>query len=57
MVAARMPEWWAGLLLELFASAASDGCSRVWPDAERLLGRAPRDFARFAADHAHALKG
>jgi uncharacterized protein YbjT (DUF2867 family) len=57
MVAARMPEWWADLLLELFAVAAADGCSRVTPDAERLLGRAPRDFATFAAEHAQALKG
>lgn len=57
MTAARMPEWWADLLLELYAVAAAGGCSRVAPDAQQLLGRAPRDFASFAADHAQVLRG
>jgi uncharacterized protein YbjT (DUF2867 family) len=57
MLAARLPEWWADLLLELYAVAAAGGCSRVAPDAPQLLGRAPRDFAAFAADHAQLLRG
>jgi uncharacterized protein YbjT (DUF2867 family) len=57
MIAARMPEWWAELLLELYAVAAAGGCSRVAPDVQQLLGRAPRDVAAFAADHAAQLRG
>jgi uncharacterized protein YbjT (DUF2867 family) len=55
MLAARMPDWWADLLLELFAAAARGECSRVSGDIAAVLGRPPTDFEQFVRDHRSAF--
>ena len=46
----------AGALAELLGLIATGTAARTSPDVERLLGRPPREFARFAADFAGAFR-
>ncbi|MEM8942683.1 MAG: SDR family oxidoreductase [Pseudomonadota bacterium] len=49
-----MPEWTARALAEIQDLFATGAYAEVLPDAERLLGRRPRTFERFAREHSAA---
>jgi uncharacterized protein YbjT (DUF2867 family) len=56
-IAAGMPRYTADALAELFAERRKGGEARVYPDAERLLGRRPTGFAEFATRNAAIFRG
>lgn len=51
-----MSETVASATAELLGHVASGTAAYVSPDVETLLGRAPRDFADWARDNAHAFR-
>jgi uncharacterized protein YbjT (DUF2867 family) len=56
-LAAGMPPYLADALFELFAERRNGKEAKVWPDAERLLGRPPTSFDEFARRNAAAFRG
>jgi uncharacterized protein YbjT (DUF2867 family) len=50
-----MPEWDAHVLAEIQAAFATGAYAAVDPTAEQLLGRTPRSFGDFIADHKAAF--
>lgn len=50
-------DWTVDALGELFALYSSGAAADVSPDAEAVLGRPPRSWEEFAADHAAAFRG
>lgn len=52
---AGLPDWLVGDLVALGQMARAGYMARVSPDVEELLGRPPRSFADFAADHRSAF--
>ncbi len=52
-----MPEWYIGMLLELFELQRNGTSARITPTLRTLLGRPPRTVAEFARDHAAAFGG
>jgi uncharacterized protein YbjT (DUF2867 family) len=56
MLGAGLPGVIVEAILGWFAYCRADKASRVWPDAERLLGKKPRTPRQFAQDHAHCFK-
>ena len=56
-IAAGMPPYTAEALAELFAERRKGGESRVYPDAEKLLGRRPTSLQQFAERHAAVFRG
>lgn len=57
MRAAGMPDWYVGMLLELFELQRNGTSARITPTLRTLLGRPPRTVDRFARDHAAAFGG
>jgi uncharacterized protein YbjT (DUF2867 family) len=55
-VAAGIPDWYADLLLNLYAFYAEGRAEKVSNDVERVTGRKARSFDEFARDHAQAFK-
>jgi len=55
MLAAGMPGWNAAALVELYGVFAAGRHSRVTDDVERVLGRPPISFERFARENAAAF--
>lgn len=55
-VAAGFPDWYADLLLELYAFYIAGGAQRVSKDVENVTGRKARSFDEFARDHAQAFR-
>jgi len=55
LLASGMPEWNARAVAELYGHFATGAASGVTDTVERLLGRPPIPFARFAADHRDAF--
>lgn len=51
-----MSETVASATAELLGQVATGTAAYVSPDIQRLLGRAPRDFAQWAQDNAHAFR-
>ena len=56
-LASGLPPYLVDGLVELFAERRNGKESRVWPDAERLLGRRPTSFAEYAARNAAIFRG
>jgi len=56
-LAAGMPPFLADALFELFSERRRGIEARVWPDAERLLGRRPTSFEEFARRNAASFRG
>lgn len=56
MIGSGMPEWLAGNLVTLFGLLRGGAASEVTDTFERVVGRAPRTFADWAADHASAFR-
>ena len=52
MVERGMPEWLAGNLVTLFRLLRGGAGAEVTDSFQRVVGRAPRTFAEWAADHA-----
>lgn len=57
MVDADIPAWTAERLGELFGLYRDGLAEGVSPEAERLIGQAPRDYRAFARDHLAAFGG
>ena len=57
MLGAGMPEWSATSILDLNRLYKNGGASEVSPDVEKILGRKPAPFSRFAQDYAAAFEG
>ena len=55
MVGSGMPEWLAGNLVTLFRLLRDGKGAEVTETFRRVVGRAPRTFAEWAADHAAAF--
>ncbi|MEU7745544.1 NAD(P)H-binding protein [Nonomuraea sp. NPDC049158] len=55
LTAAGLDPWRVDGLIELYGFYASGHAAAVSDDIERLLGRAPRSLAEFAADHRQAF--
>jgi uncharacterized protein YbjT (DUF2867 family) len=55
MVNHGMPEWYADALGELYAGAKAGYAAVLTGDAEKILGRKPTAFDKFASDHANAF--
>jgi uncharacterized protein YbjT (DUF2867 family) len=55
-VAAGIPDWYAELLLNLYAFYEQGRAQQVSNDVERVTGRKARSFDDFARDHAQAFK-
>ena len=56
MVGNGMPEWLAENLVTLFRLLRGGAGSEVTDAFQRVVGRAPRPFAKWAADHASAFR-
>jgi len=58
LLAASAPQWLADEVLAIYAQGfyADGAAGRVSPDLEALLGRPPRTFAEFAADHVELFR-
>lgn len=56
MIASGMPEWLAANLVTLFRQLRGGAGSDVTDGVERVVGRAPRSFADWVADHASAFR-
>jgi uncharacterized protein YbjT (DUF2867 family) len=56
-LASGMPPYLADALFELFAERRNGKEAKVWPDAERLLGRPPTSFSEFARRNAAVFRG
>jgi uncharacterized protein YbjT (DUF2867 family) len=56
MIGNGMPEWLADNLVTLFRQLRSGAGSDVTDGVQRVVGRAPRSFADWAADHASAFR-
>lgn len=54
--AAGIPDWYADLLLNLYAFYGEGTAQKVSNDVERVTGRKARSFDEFARDHAQAFK-
>jgi hypothetical protein len=52
-----MPAYTAEALVELYAERRAGKESRVYPDAEQLLGHPTRSFLEFATQHAATFRG
>jgi uncharacterized protein YbjT (DUF2867 family) len=52
MVKHGMPGWYADALGELYAGAKAGYAAIATQDVEKLLGRKPNSFAKFAKDYA-----
>jgi uncharacterized protein YbjT (DUF2867 family) len=57
MRGSRMPEWYIGMLLELFELQRNGASARITPTLRTLLGRPPRTVRAFARDYAAAFGG
>lgn len=57
MVGAGVPGFVAEQIVAMFGRLREGAGAPVSPDVERLTGRAPRDFASFARDHARLFEG
>src|SRR5262249_27198212 len=55
-VAAGIPDWYADLLLNLYAFYGEGVAAKVSKDVERVTGRKARTFDDFARDHAQVFK-
>lgn len=55
MVAAGVPPWNAGGIVDLGELYRNGGASEVSGDVERILGRKPASFEQFVRDYAHLL--
>ena len=56
-LATGMPPYLADALFELFAERRNGKESKVWPEAETLLGRRPTSFDEFAKRNAAVFRG
>jgi len=56
MIGNGMPEWLAGNLVTLFRLLRDGAGSEVTDTFERVVGRAPRSFTEWAADHAAVFR-
>lgn len=55
-IAAGIPDWYADLLLNLYAFYGEGRSAQVSNDVERVTGRKARSFDDFAREHAQAFK-
>lgn len=57
MVRGGLEPWLADAVVEFYRHAATGAFELLTGDVERLLGRPPRDFDRFAREHAAYFRG